>query len=420
MAKRIVLTTCGSDGDLNPMLALAVQLRKRGHAITLAAIEMHRERVVQLDLPFTELGPWGRPTIVHVSSNPDIQTADYIRDVMFLQIRQAYESLKAAAEEADLLVSQMLSFAAPLVARSTNMKWASVVLQPLGFFSAFDPCVLFDSSIPSGLREVDLRTHRLLLSLGWQQSYSWAWPVRQLRAELGLPPGHNPIYNDHHSPDLVLAMFPPELGPAQPDWPVNSRITGFAFLDPSDDVLVPPPLQEFLASGEPPIVFTLGSHAVADTTGFFWKSIQAATLVGRRAVLLGKGTPGILAASGSHRNMVAFDYAPYSAVFPQAAAVVHHGGIGTIALTLRAGRPMVLVPLLHDHPHTSVRIAKLGCARVISGYMYTPVSAATEIARLPGDQRFALAALGAQQKIAKADGVASACDALEEYMDRAA
>jgi rhamnosyltransferase subunit B len=426
MSKRIVVTTCGSDGDLNPLLALALELRRRGHAITVATLEMHRERVAQFHLPFQGLGPWNMPASGCASSDPDVQTAHFIREVMFLQIRQAYESLKAETEGADLLVSQMLSFAAPLVAASTGIPWASVVLQPLGFFSAFDPLVLFDPLAPSGVRELDLASHRLILNINWQTWYSWAWPVRQLRAELGLPPGYNPIYNDHHSPDLVLALFTKALGPAEPDWPAQTQITGFPFLDASaGEVAVSPRLQEFLAAGPPPIVFTMGSQAAADTSGFFWKSIHAAALLGHRSVLLGKNTPAILASAKLHplvavADIVAFDYVPYSAVFPHAAAVVHHGGIGTIAATLRAGRPMLLVPLLHDHPHNSTRIAKLGCARVISGHKYTPAAAAGEIARLLGDQRFALAALAVRQKIAKEDGVGSACDALEEYMGRAA
>ena len=336
-----------------------------------------------------------------------------------------HQSRELAAEGADLLVSQMASFAAPLVAASTGIPWASVVLQPLGFFSAFDPVPLFDQSSPSGVRELDLATHRRLLNLNRQAWYSWAWPVRQFRAELGLPPGRNPVYEDHHSRDLVLALFSKTLGPVQPDWPVQTQITGFAFLDTGKgEVAVPPGLQEFLAGGVPPIIFTLASQSAADTSGFFWKSIQAAALLGRRAVLIGKGTPAILAAAKLHpavaANIVAFDYASYSAIFPHAAMIVHHGGIGTLAAALRAGQPMIVVPLTHEQLHAALRVVKLGCARVISGSHYTAASGAGEIARVLGDQRFARAALAVQQGIAAEDGVTSACAALEAFVVRAA
>jgi UDP:flavonoid glycosyltransferase YjiC (YdhE family) len=426
MAKRIVLTTCGSDGDLNPLLALAIGLRERGHAVMIATFEIHHERVARFNLPFVGLGPWNVSASTTVAPDADVQAAHFVRDVMFQEVRQAYQKLKIAAEGADLLVSQMASFAAPLVAASTGIPWASVVLQPLGFFSAFDPVVLFDPSSPSGVRELDLATHRRLLNLNRRVWYSWAWPVRQLRAELGLPPGCNPIYEDHHSQDLVLALFSKTLGPVQPDWPVQARITGFAFLDASKgEVAVPAGLREFLAAGPPPIIFTLGSQSAADTSGFFWKSIQAAALLGRRAVLIGKGTPAILAAvklrpAVAAANIVAFNYAPYSSTFPHAAVVVHHGGMGTLAAALRAGRPMVVVPYSHEQPHAALRVVKLGCARVISGSHYTAASGAGEIARVLGDRCFARAALAVQQEIAVEDGVTSGCGALEAFMARVA
>jgi rhamnosyltransferase subunit B len=170
-------------------------------------------------------------------------------------------------------------------------------------------------------------------------------------------------------------------------------------------------------------VFTLGSHSPFDTGEFFAKSIDAAGLLGCRAVLLGAGAPSVLARRGSAalaRRIVAFDYAPYSAVFPRAAAIVHHGGIGTIALALQAGRPMLLVPQGFDQPDNSLRTARLGCARVLPPHRYTPTRAGGELWRLLSDPRFALAARALQRELAREDGVGSACDALETYMGLAA
>src|SRR5208337_3497984 len=91
----------------------------------------------------------------------------------------------------------------------------------------------------------------------------WPEPIYELRRELGLPPGRNPLFDAKHSPNLVLALFSRVLGTEQKDWPENTLITGFCFYDAdAGNAALPAQLEEFLAAGEPPVVFTLGSAAV--------------------------------------------------------------------------------------------------------------------------------------------------------------
>ena len=109
----------------------------------------------------------------------------------------------------------------------------------------------------------------------------------QLRQELGLPRGANPLFDAKHSPYLVLALFSRVLGVEQKDWPANTVITGFAYYDAdSGNAQLPPNLAKFVASGEPPVVFTLGSAAVLAAGDFYDVSAQAAVDLGARAVLL--------------------------------------------------------------------------------------------------------------------------------------
>jgi rhamnosyltransferase subunit B len=422
MPERIVVTALGSLGDLAPFLALAVGLKARNHDVVVATSEACRDRVVGRGLRFHPIGPHEVPAQFLVpSDHPDRETAALIRHLLFPQIRRSYDDLKTAVQGAALLVTQMLSFAGPIVAASTGIRWVSAVFQPLAFFSAFDPVVLRNPFSRSGLGAADHATHRRLLQSGRHAAYSWAEPVRTLRAELGLPPGSNPIYDDHHSPSLVLAMFSTRFAAPQPDWPPQTRVTGFAFDDDTrGEGALPQRLQQFLDAGPPPVVFTLGSHAPFDTGDFFAKSVDTARLLGCRAVLLGQGTPAVLATRrlppAVARMIVAFDYAPYAAVFPRAALVVHHGGIGTIALALRAGRAMLCVPHGFDQPDNSLRAERLGCARVVAHHRYTPLVATAELSRLLSDPRFALAARTLERVIAREDGVHAACDAVEDCM----
>ena len=136
-----------------------------------------------------------------------------------------------------------------------------------------------------------------------------AKPVNELRDELGIPDYGNPIFDGQHSPALVLALFSKYFAAPQPDWPSQTRITGFPFYDGRHETGMPRELLEFLNSGAAPVVFTLGSSAVWVARDFFRESMAAAKRLGRRAVLL----------IGDERNrpqepltpeMIAVDYAP--------------------------------------------------------------------------------------------------------------
>jgi UDP:flavonoid glycosyltransferase YjiC (YdhE family) len=144
-----------------------------------------------------------------------------------------------------------------------------------------------------------------------------------LRAEIGLPPTpESPLFEGQYSPALVLALFSKSLADKQRDWPLQTVITGFPFYDQDGEAGMPSELLRFLDAGPPPLVFTLGSSAVLDAGRFYHHSAIAAKLLGRRAVLLvGKETRNRPASLPE--GVVAFDYAPFSELFPRAAAIVH-------------------------------------------------------------------------------------------------
>ncbi len=177
---------------------------------------------------------------------------------------------------------------------------------------------------------------------------------------------------------------------------------------------MPEGLTEFLDAGEPPIVFTLGSAAVMDARDFFEESAKAAGILNRRAVLL----YGVYNESpkGVDENIVGFDYAPYSQVFPKAACVVHQGGVGTTAQVLRAGVPHLIMPFSHDQPDNAARCERIGVARTISREKYTAQTAAKQLRELLGDLSYKANAVE-KSKIVKAEhGTEMACDAIEEIL----
>jgi UDP:flavonoid glycosyltransferase YjiC (YdhE family) len=227
------------------------------------------------------------------------------------------------------------------------------------------------------------------------------------------------MFEGQHSPDLVLALFSPFLAGPQPDWPAQTQVTGFI---PFADVTpLPVELEKFLNDGPPPLVFTLGSDSATYAGQFFLESLSAAAYVRRRAVLAGDGVGqfrAMINEVGMAGEAIAVDYVPYATMFRRAAIVVHHGGIGTAAIALRAGRPMLAVPGGHDQPDNTARLIRIGVARAIARPAYTAPAAAVELSQLLTDNRYAARAEEIAFAMRYEDGAAAASDLIEQRLKK--
>jgi UDP:flavonoid glycosyltransferase YjiC (YdhE family) len=232
---------------------------------------------------------------------------------------------------------------------------------------------------------------------------------------LGLPRGSNPLFDAKHSPDLVLAMFSTVLGQEQPDWPANTLITGFCFYDSdAGNAALPPHLEEFLAAGPAPLVFTLGSAAVLAAGRFYEYGARAAERLGMRAVLLIGPDVRNRPRHALPPSICVAEYAPYSALFSRASVVIHQGGVGTTAQCLRAGKPMLIMPYSHDQPDNARRMRRLKVARILQKSDFTPLRVAKKLRGLLEKPVYTRRAELIAMRIRREDGVATACDALEE------
>ena len=167
-------------------------------------------------------------------------------------------------------------------------------------------------------------------------------------------------------------------------------------------------LERFLAEGEAPIVFALGSSAVWIAGDFWDKAAAAARELGRRAILVtGPVTP-----AGLPGGVRAFPYLPYSSAFPRAAAVVHQAGIGTLAQALRAGRPQLIVPVAFDQPDNAQRAAALGLARALPFRKVTAGRLASELAALLDRSSYASEARAVAAALTGVDGAGCAAEEL--------
>jgi rhamnosyltransferase subunit B len=416
---RIVLSSFGTLGDIHPLIALALELRHRGHVPVLAVPELFRSRIVSLGLEFAPVGPTLNPEDNQlVAMLMDIRkgTERTLREILFPAIRQSYLELLAAVQAnggADLLLAGELVYQAPIVAEVTKIPWASFVLAPLSFFSRYDAPVLPPYPMLARLQPALPGMGRVIARFARWVTRSWPEPIYQLRAELGLGRGADPIFEAKHSPFLVLAMFSGLLGDPQPDWPAATKITGFVFYDgDAGQRDLPPAVEQFLQQGPPPLVFTLGSAAVLDAGDFYQQSALAAGLTGQRAVLLVGSDPRNVPRQ-LPPNVCVASYAPYSLLFPRASVIIHQGGVGTTAQALQSGKPMLVMPYSHDQPDNARRVRRLGVARVIRRPKYTAEAAARKINLLLESPRIQRRAARIGERLHQEDGVKAACDALE-------
>ncbi len=422
---RIVFSTYGTFGDVNPLVALSLELKRRGHRPVLAIPEMFRPKVEPLGIDFAPVRPEQDPNDTRlIAMIYDIKhgTEVGLRQFLFPSLRESYADLTAAVEAnggADLLVAGELAYAAPIVAEKTGIPWASYVLAPFSFFSAYDPPVLPPYPALARLQSAFPPLGHVVARFARFVTRKWPEPVYALRQELGLPRGKDPIFDAKHSDRLTLALFSSVMGKPQPDWPPSVRTTGFAFYDGTgDEGHLPPELASFLDAGPPPLVFTLGSAAVMHAGDFYEQSAQAAEMLRERAVLLIGADNRNLPKRKLPDSICVARYAPYSQIFPRASVIVHQGGIGTTAQALRAGRPMLIMPYSHDQPDNARRVRRLGVAEVLGRRHYQAKPAAQLIRELLRETSYRERARAVAAQVSAENGAVTACDALESMLPR--
>src|SRR5215210_2975095 len=334
--KRVVITTFGSFGDFNPYLGLALGLKARGHDPVVAAAEFYRPFVEAEGVGFRPVRPDRNLYDIEAvrRSNPGRTPAYLMKKLLFPRLQESYEDLSEATRGADMLLTHPLTFAGPLVAEKVSIPWVSTVLAPISFFSAHDfPALPLFPRLAVVLRRLGPGAGRALGALAKRATRHWPEPVRRLRTEIGLSPGKHPIHEGQFSPELVLAMFSRVLAKPRPDWPPNTRITGHVFYDGSGRDGLSPDLERFLASGPAPVVFTLGTGVVGKgpaADAFYRESLKAVRMLKLRSLFLVGKDPKSRLPMPLPEGIAAVDHAPFSKLFPRAAAVVHQGGIGAI------------------------------------------------------------------------------------------
>jgi rhamnosyltransferase subunit B len=413
---RILITTLGSSGDINPFIAIARALLSRGHHPLLLVNPHYRAQIQDAGIAFAPLGDdWDLrnladfPDLMHPRRGPIAVINGFVAPLVPQIVARTRETIREF--KPDAAVTHPICFGASWVYDEVGLPYATAVPQPATWFSAHDRTVL----VPSLGDNPPLWLHRLILALARPALRRlFDKPFNRIRRDLGFPPIRDLLLTEFRGGTINLGLWSPHFRPAMPDDPPGSVITGFPWHDRrADQEHAPEAIHSFLQAGPPPILFTLGSAAVHVAGDFYYQAAEACRLLNRRGLLLTARPEYAPPAHSLPPAIRPFTYAPYSAVMPRVAASVHHGGIGTTGQALRAGRPMVVIPHAHDQFDNAARVKRLGVAAVVPRTRLTPQRLAAALRAVLYPPGPAAAATNFARVIAAEDGAATAATAIE-------
>lgn len=362
----ILILAVGSYGDVLPLVGLGREFCSRGHTVTLFTNGHFGNLIQQAGLNFVALGSADEydamadnPTLWHPRKGWRL----LMKRLVSGALEDSYRLLKSKVIQGNtIMISSSLGFAARLLQETQYLPHVTVHFSPGVFHSAHQSPKIPGLSLPDWLPVPFKQGIWKFLDHTMMDPVVKS-KLNRFRHQLGLPSVSRIFHDWLHSPDLVLGLFPEWFAAPQADWPSQTSITGFPLFDNVQGRSLPFEVQEFLGQDSPPLVFTPGS-AMKHGRRFFAEAARACQLSGHRGILLTRypeQLPPTLPKELKH-----FSYVPLSQLLPHAAALIHHGGIGTCSQALRAGIPQVIQPLAFDQFDNAARVKRLGAGTMIS------------------------------------------------------
>lgn len=412
---RILLPAYGTEGDVRPFVALARGLQQRGHEVAVCTAEGFAPLVEGAGVPLLSFGNelYEATRRIMAQSGGLGSLVTQFKEVL-PPLRQSLDRQWHLARDfdPDVIVTHPKPLAPLHIAEALDVPALLSVALPL-----YHPTTAFPSPALSGLP-------RPLWGLGWWLGRRATSPYRRMlndfRGRIGLPPvprGYDDRVTPDGSPRHVLYHYSSAVVPTPAEWPEQAHVTGSWFLD-SEDHAPDAALAAFLDEGEPDLYIGFGSMALGRAS-HEWSAAVAGALrrTGARAVVA-TGWGG-LDADALPPTALPVHHVPHDWLFPWVRALVHHGGSGTVAAGLRAGRPTLVCPVLGDQPFWGDRLHELGVGpRPLPVKKLTADVLAERIQELLGNPAHAEKAEHVGRALRAEDGVRVAAEVIETVARR--
>ncbi|GLY06546.1 glycosyltransferase [Actinoplanes sp. NBRC 101535] len=418
---KVLILTMGTRGDVQPYIALAQELHRRRHDVVLGAPERFADLITEHGVAFAGMddGPLRvldtSATVGEVAAGGLRAKAALMRRMpaMFARVFEDCWQIASTGPgaDADLIVHNGQIMTGRHVAEKLGVP--AVLALPIPLYVPTREFAWPGQQLPSWLPTAANRASYAGMKA---PALMFGRTVDRWRAGLGLPRRrgrHDPLRTSGGGRSLVLHAVSPQVVPRPADWPVSAQVTGYWFADRRTTVTETLPVRPATADGGDPLVFVgFGSMAGPDPAAVTREVVAALRMAGVRGILAAGW--GGLSEVPSPPDVFLTGEVPHETLFPQVAAVVHHGGAGTTAAAVRAGVPQVVCPFVADQPFWGRRMHQLGVApEPIAQRSLTVTTLAAAIRRAVGDPDMIGAARRLGERVRAENGVAVAVDLLE-------
>ena len=371
---KVALCPFGSQGDVNPLLWAAQALAERGHDPRILVTPHYGHLAEAAGIQWVPVGQ--KEEFERLVRDPKFWHphlgAFHVGRAMLQTFPDFSEAWARLPWRPDLAIVTTLGFAAAFAAEAARVPLLMIHLQPAVLFSAHDLPV-FNHGL-AWLRRAPLPIRHAYGACVQATLRTLLLPrLNSFRQALGLPPWRHFLQEAILGAKAVGLFFPKAFAPSSPGEPIRIRHLGFPL--PTTTPPLPTQVREFLDKYGPPVLWTHGS-ANYDTARF--AQCAAATASTHPCLLVCPEPPAFpLPPRTLHLR-----HAPFETLFPLCRAIVHHGGIGTVAQALAARRPQLIIPRAHDQPDNAERVARIGKGHVLSYLRLSPISAVVALRKL--------------------------------------
>lgn len=424
---KIFIVTLGSRGDVQPYVSLGKGLIAAGHEVMISAPSSFDNFIAENGVQYGYMDNEILMLIDSDAGRDAMEDSDNIigwmktyanlaKRVKPMQAKMISDAGKAAeAFQPDLVIYHPKAMAGPHIAEKYGIPRIMSVPLPI-----FTPTVEFPSMVFPNVKLggwYNKMTYTMSVKLAWMQYRSIINPWRE--EELDLPPASRSFSEMELAdgqPTPTIYPYSQHVVPRPADWPETTISPGYWFLDRLDDWQPPDDLAAFLDAGPPPVYVGFGSMAGKDPARKAQAAIDALQKTGQRG-LIATGWGGLDVASLPD-TIFKIEAAPHDWLFERVTAVVHHGGAGTTAAGLRAGKPTVICPFMGDQPFWGRRVLELGVGSApIPQKKLDAERLAAAIDQVTSDSQIQQKAATLGEKIRAEDGVAKSVEFINSYLE---
>jgi len=418
---KTTINTFGTRGDIQPYVALGKGLQRSGYTVRILSHQIFESFITEHGLDFYPLALDPHQVLINQViaelGNNMVRIMRWMERNFKSVLQDLFLTTLDANHDTDLILNSGLSFAGWHVAEKLNKPAIAAYLWP-AIPSRYIPSTMgyqlpkwmpFKGAFNYGSTKLSNQTFFNLLRSS----------VNECRKDiLNLAPISAGYYWRLDSPKNSIPFvygYSPIVLPKPPDWGENQQVSGYWFLDAATDYQPDDALSDFLKSGPPPIYFGFGSMVEHEQEEIIRMVVTALERSGQRGILLSGWSE--FGSVDLPDSILGIESAPHDWLFPQMAAVVHHGGAGTTAAGLRAGIPSIIVPSFGDQFFWGERVYELGAGtKPIPRKKLTVDNLARAIEQSIGNDAMRRNAEEISQRIRAEDGIGTAVQMIERFV----